>query len=66
MFPSIFGLGLLIETINLVQNLHACKVTSPTDKVNINESNYEFLHQIYKYFVHTYSLTSNINETEVR
>ena len=51
MFPNIFGLGLLRETINLVQFLYECKVTSPTDKRNTNESKYDFLHKIYKYFV---------------
>jgi hypothetical protein len=65
-FPSSLELGLLRETINLVQYLYANKVTSPKDKWNKNESMYDFVHQIYKYFVCTYSLTSIINEIEVR
>ena len=36
---------MLNETKNLVQFLHACKVTSLTDKSNKNETKKDFLHE---------------------
>ena len=42
MNPNTFRLWLLKGTINLVQFLYACKVTSPTDKRNKNETNKDF------------------------
>ena len=57
-FPNIFGLGLLNETRNLAQFLYACKVTSPIDKRNKNETKKDLLHKVSNNFVCIYSLTS--------
>jgi hypothetical protein len=65
-FSNIFGLGLHKETKNLLQFLYARKVASPTDRRYANESKYDFLHKVYKYLVCIFSLTSSINEIEVR
>ena len=43
-FPKIFRLRLFKLKRNLVKFLYACKVTSPTDKRNQNESKKDFLH----------------------
>ena len=53
------GLGLLRETRNLVQFLYEYKVTSPTDKMNTNESKSNFLHKIVKYFVCIFFINFN-------
>ena len=38
------------ETRNLVKFLYVCKISSPTDKRNLNETNTFFLHRISGYF----------------